>query len=726
MQKSRRRTRRHSIQTSLLLITLPAVILSLGILSFIGYLTATDIIKKNVETEMTQSLSIATESIEKSLSNNGMVAESLARSVAVMHQQLSQIGNTVAPQTLEESMYRSTLPSLAESNDETFGGGIWFEPYRYRQDIQYFSPYCMRENGQMTYVDNYSLGEGVSYTDQEWYKNVAGVSSGVVWSSPYYDDFAKISMVTASSPIYDGNGGFLGVATADIDLTDMQQMVLSLDVAANGDAFLIDQSGVYIADEDSEKILNANITEDTNASFSDLGRQMLNQAEGTGSYDSNGETYLAWYQQIPDSGWYIVTTAAQSDLMASAQSLGRTFVALCIFFVVLLTVVLFAYLRRGIVRPIHALEDVTQEIANGNLSATVQIRSNNEFGAVGATIGQMTDRLKLYGAYISEISDILKKMAVGDFNFVLKHDYAGEFAVLKTGLLNTQKHISETLNSIMVSADQVSAGAEQVSSGAQALSQGATEQASSVEELAATVQEINAKIDQNAKETHSVDQLMIATGLKIDEGKEKMNRLVAAMTEIRESSQQIQTIIKTIDDIAFQTNILALNAAVEAARAGVAGKGFAVVADEVRNLAGKSAEASKSTQELITASMQAVERGSALVEDTEKTLEEVSEQATQVVEKVDSIAEASTEQADAVAQITQGIDQVSSVVQTNSATAEESAAASEELSAQADMLKHLTSQFKIAGDSADDREQPVQTYENPTPDAGTEAYYDKY
>lgn len=294
-------------------------------------------------------------------------------------------------------------------------------------------------------------------------------------------------------------------------------------------------------------------------------------------------------------------------------------------------------------------------------------------------------------------------MAEGDFSFSLKHDYSGEFAILKTGLLNTQKHISETLKTIIVSADQVSAGAEQVSSGAQALSQGATEQTSSVEELAATVQDINTKINQNAKETHSVDELMTATGLKISEGKEKMDQLVAAMAEIRKTSRQIQSIIKTIGDIAFQTNILALNAAVEAARAGVAGKGFAVVADEVRSLAGKSAEASKSTQELITASMQAVERGSALAEDTESTLKEISEQARQAVEKVDSIAEASEAQADAVAQITQGIDQVSGMVRTNSATAEESAAASEKLSAQADMLKNLTAQFKIVDNSADYR-----------------------
>ena len=163
---------------------------------------------------------------------------------------------------------------------------------------------------------------------------------------------------------------------------------------------------------------------------------------------------------------------------------------------------------------------------------------------------------------------------------------------------------SGAFQEIDTAANQVAAGADQVSSGAQALSQGATEQASAVEELAATVQEINVKISQTAKDTDSANEITMVTGTKVNESKLKMQELVAAMEEIKQTSQQIQGIIKTIDDIAFQTNILALNAAVEAARAGAAGKGFAVVADEVRNLAGKSAEASRNTQELIQNSIQ--------------------------------------------------------------------------------------------------------------------------
>lgn len=197
---------------------------------------------------------------------------------------------------------------------------------------------------------------------------------------------------------------------------------------------------------------------------------------------------------------------------------------------------------------------------------------------------------------------------------------------------------------------------------------------------------------------------------KAKESSQRMKEMLTAMDDINQGSGEISKIIKTIEDIAFQTNILALNAAVEAARAGEAGKGFAVVADEVRNLAGKSADASKNTSSLIEGSLHAVERGTKIASETALALDEVVNGVEDVSAAINEISAASADQASSARQVTQGIDQISSVVQTNSATAQESAAASEELSGQAQILKNLVGQFKFG--STESGEEPVM----PVPD----------
>lgn len=274
-------------------------------------------------------------------------------------------------------------------------------------------------------------------------------------------------------------------------------------------------------------------------------------------------------------------------------------------------------------------------------------------------------------------------------------EYRGAFEQIGSSM----KRITENLNTVMCeirqSSDQVSSGSDQVSSGAQALSQGATEQASAVEELAATINEISTQVKETAENAVDAQKQMSTAEDETLTCNEQMREMILAMEEISHKSTEIGKIIKTIEDIAFQTNILALNAAVEAARAGTAGKGFAVVADEVRNPASKSAEASKNTSSLIEGSIAAVEKGTRIVNETAQSLSKVVDSSQAVSATVEKISDAASSQAASIEQVTQGIDQISSVVQTNSATAEESAAASEELSGQAQMLKNLVEQFKL-------------------------------
>lgn len=355
-------------------------------------------------------------------------------------------------------------------------------------------------------------------------------------------------------------------------------------------------------------------------------------------------------------------------------------------------IILCIYITRSITVPLKEIETAANDMAQGRLKVNIGYASKDELGSLSESMRTMASRISYY---MTELTSAMQLLASGDLNIPKREPFLGDFWPVQNAIRSLIGSLNDMLTKINESADQVADGSEQVSSGSQALSQGTAEQASSVEELAATVNEISNQIKFNAQNAQDVNRKAAETGKQLEQSNQSMQVMIQAMNDITVSSKEIGKIIKTIEDIAFQTNILALNAAVEAARAGTAGKGFAVVADEVRNLAGKSSEASKNTSVMIENSLRSVEYGAKIADDTAQTLLEAVEGAKIVVETVDQISQASSQQASSIAQISQGIDQISSVVQTNSATAEESAASSEELSGQAQVLKNLVGRFKL-------------------------------
>ncbi len=329
-----------------------------------------------------------------------------------------------------------------------------------------------------------------------------------------------------------------------------------------------------------------------------------------------------------------------------------------------------------------------EKLASGDLQSGIpEIHRQDEAGRLAMATHTVVESLN---NMIGDIGRVLEAMADGDLGVNTDTGaeyYVGDFKKLLGYIKNINSKLVETITQINTSADQVTSGADQVSSGAQALSQGATEQASEIEHLASRIAVITTEVEENYGSCESANKLAEETIGYMNTAISEMSRLNEAMTSINETSEHIGNIIKTIEDIAFQTNILALNAAVEASRAGEAGKGFAVVADEVRNLASKSAEAAKTTTTLIQKSLEAVHNGSRMAG--------VEKRALGVEGVVKEIASASEKQAGMIEQIKTGIEQISSVVQTNSATAEQSAAASEELSGQASILRELISVFRV-------------------------------
>lgn len=358
---------------------------------------------------------------------------------------------------------------------------------------------------------------------------------------------------------------------------------------------------------------------------------------------------------------------------------------------VLLTVIIALRLIRIIVRSVNQLSDAAKEIALGRVNNINMIKYNNdEFGELIDEYTKVIDNIKYQASVAEEVSN-------GNLTITVNPSSAED--MLGNSLKKLVEDNLNALSNISDAGSQVTVSSSQVASASQALAQGSTEQASAIQQITASIDEIAEKTRQNAEQANEAAG-MVATAISdVKRGNEQMENMMTAMQDINKSSESISKIIKTIDDIAFQTNILALNAAVEAARAGEAGKGFAVVAEEVRSLAAKSAAAAAETAELIEDSIERVNLGSRIVDDTAKAMEEISSVVQDSEMIINGIAESSNYQATAVAQIEQAISQVSQVVQTNSATSQQCAAASEELSNQASRMREMLSIYNLGNGS---------------------------
>ncbi len=362
--------------------------------------------------------------------------------------------------------------------------------------------------------------------------------------------------------------------------------------------------------------------------------------------------------------------------------------------ILLMNVLLVLLVVKRILVPIQTITESSRQLSEGKLDFQIDVKNQDELGQLADSLNTSVKNLKLY---ITDITEILNSIAEGDLGKESSITYIGDFVQIQTTISTISRQLNQTLSQIQSSANQVDSGANQVAIGAQSLAQGATEQASEVDNLLNMVERVTVQINNNAETAASTTREADVVGGSITVCNEQMQEMAEAMNQISACSGEIQHIIKTIEDIAFQTNILALNAAVEAARAGSAGKGFAVVADEVRNLAAKSADAAKDTTALIEKTLTVVENGSLLTGKTQESLNSVVAGAENVTADIKKISDASKEQELAINTIRDGISQISTVVQSNSATSEESAAASEELASQAQLLKRLIGSFRLKG-----------------------------
>lgn len=624
-------------------------------------------------------------------SNNNMISSVNSSSIAYNHSVVKAIES-----------YKIKVEAIAQ-NTQITNGSIPLENRKQLLNV------LAHQYGFEEIMVADAAGKTTSYTDiseSDYFKKAL---VGVTFLSS--TSVSKTDSSTAMMVSTKAGGYYNGVIVAVLSSDAFSKMIDDVTVGKLGYGFIVDNEGKIIAHKDRNKVNNfVNYITDAKKDGSYAGiaavvNNMITGKKGTQTATINGVQQCIGYSPISNTnGWSIAVSANVNEMMNGFYMSMFATMGLMILFIILSCIIAFR-IANPIAKPIVGLVRRIKTLAEGDLYSEVPLINNKD--EIGILSHALANTIETLTKYIEEISIVLDCLSEGDCTVETHEEYKGDFVYIETSLKAIISNLNRMFTNINQSAEQVASGSSQVSSAAQSLSQGAAEQASSIEELSVSIMKIVGQVGKNATNSATANKLSLEASAEVMRGNQHMEQMIAAMDEIRESSKQIGKIIKTIEDIAFQTNILALNAAVEAARAGTAGKGFAVVADEVRNLASKSAQAAKSTTVLIESSIKAVANGTKIAGETAESFKIIIASAQKTSELITEISIASNDQATSINQITLGIDQISAVVQNNSATSEESAATSEELSSQAQVLKTMLSTMKLKNESSDIQTPPL-------------------
>ena len=581
----------------------------------------------------------------------------------------------------EEYYLMKTMQGFAKNNLGIVSQALLLEPDAFSKEN---SNYSLRYD---TDGDKFSMVPYEVYGTQDFYKQAQESKVASATLPMENADTGKASFYM-TVPILDGDR-FLGIVTTEISTEVFNELDMStlgyenvfFDVLDNQNNF------VYSNNPDAK---GKNLGDLIGQKYSDMLVEKMQTKEAFFQRDSQVRYYVPL--QIEGVDWWVQTAMTIPHFDQEKNQLLFALILSEVIIFILVQIINFVRISNAL-KPLKKISEAGKEVAGGNFDVEIHYPQQDEIGELSRSISEVIGRSK---KIVFDLRDRLDAMAGGNFTENLEsEEYVGDYAPLLESLKHIQEDMNRTLQEVHASSVQVLSSAEQVNTGAQSLSQGATEQASSIEELSANMQDISQSIQASTKTAGDAYKLQGEAGVAVLQSNEKMEEMRKAMDDITAKSNEISKIIKTIDDIAFQTNILSLNAAIEAARAGAAGKGFAVVADEVGNLAQKSAKAAQNTGLLIEETIEAVEKGAKITEETAESLNSVSKSTEEVNTLIEKISSASSKDLEGITSLNQGLQQISSVVQANSATAEQSAAASEELTGQANKMNELVERFQL-------------------------------
>ena len=548
----------------------------------------------------------------------------------------------------------------------------------------------------MAVTDTSTLPAGFDATTRSWYQDAKNTKS-TIFTAPYIDTATGRMIITVASPLYE-NGTFAGVFACDITLDSVMQLVGEMKITENGYPVLIDNAGNFMihgnAAYNPAVADGAAVITSCNEAEGDYGKVISSLSDEI-YFDSNkdwdGKTKYFAFTKLSAADWAIGYVMPEGDINSSLVGLAITYIILFVVFFAAANAVVISVMKAQM-KPLKKISAVAERIAAGELSATFDYNSSDEIGQLCTNFASCTDTTR---RYICDISQKLDRLAHGDFTVQINEEYIGDYKPIKESLVNIINSMRNTLNNIETASVQVNMGAASMAETSAVLAQGVSGQTETLRKLTDDMTAIIERVHETDRRTLAARELAGSAKTKIEKSSLEMDKLLNAMTEISRMSSEIAKIIKTIDDIAFQTNILALNASVEAARAGEAGKGFTVVADEVRMLASKSAEAANRTSELLQQTANAINDGVELADTTAKSLSEAVADTISVDQNIIKISETTRNEAQYMDDIFNSINAISGIVDSTSESAQSGAASSEELSGQATILSGLISEFKL-------------------------------
>lgn len=558
-------------------------------------------------------------------------------------------------------------------------------------DSSIMENYVCFPNDDVIFASGIDVPEGLIVTERDWYKAAVAADGKMICTDPYIDANTGSLVVTVAKIIKKGSEIFC-VVGADVTIDELVAKCSEFKIYDNSYTFLVSTAGDFIVHENADFLPTAADGEAKFVNVADVPQysgKNITVDSVVKIKDYNNKTVMVCTSPL-SNGWQLGYSIDYREYSRSLRMLRTVYIAI---FVPAILAVIFvgSFILKKCLKPVKSIHKAIISMENGDLSYAPDYFGDDILGTLCEALAKTNTALK---GYVNDISVNLENMANGNFNVRFSADYVGDFSSIKGSIEGIASSMQSVIEGVSTASSQVTIGADSVSETATSLAMGASEQSQTVDELNEIIEHFMTLVSQSVDNADKAKENSNQTGECIENSNASMKELLDSMEQITEMSTQIEKIVKTIDDIAFQTNILALNAAVEAARAGAAGKGFAVVADEVRNLASKSAEAAKGTTALIQNTTEAVAKGSAIANATAESLDAVTTKSRDVNDLVESISKACDEQRAQISVITDKLGAISDIARKNAATAEESAASSEELSGQARTLDDLMAQFR--------------------------------